>query len=483
MGYHGEEVAACRQVLDRLDFSRLAPPSAPILWPRNGAVGLAFQCPFVLVSRMVPGSNAWREERYLSLQPVLASAALVTILFLWCSRLASSPSWGFVLALAAAFATMLWPYAYIGLETTQSLFLLLSGFLAIEARGAKGFPTWRLTVLFGACSGIALSAKSGGLLLAPAVALLFWTLFRRSGFADADAKPPRASSLARCAVAIGLAVAIVSFNEHFRALSWRRFGGMRDFARQWLVHDAWSPLLHLIAYFGSPNKGLIVYAPIAILGVVAIPAAFARDRRVALFSLLTLAGIAGSLSFLEMWSDETWGPRYLHSALGPLVLCFAASRRLRPLRARSESPFVAAVILGLGVSFLGAFFYYGVVSVIAAGSAPSTLQALQGDETWNHVRFNARLFDVWVRDPRGRAKDPEYWRPGRLWDFGEHPRELVWTNVDLRRFAKPQAFVFQDWASPRVRLACVASLLIGLGGLTLVGRGISRSRRFGDPTP
>ncbi len=430
MGYVREEMATCRQLIGDAS-ERAGGMRLPVVWSRNGVVGLAFQCPFVAAGRLVHGSSEPWEDHWLSLQPVLMTTAIVTLLFVWCSLRASSRRRGFALALAAGFGTMMWPYAYIGLETTQSFFLLLAGFLALEARKP---PTWPRAAIFGACAGIALASKSGSFLLAPPVAYLFWRYFFRAPAASRTLPIP----YAKLTVAAAIAASLFAVNDHFRALAWARFGGMPDFARQWLVHDVGSPFFNLLGLLLSPNKGLIVYAPLAILGVAAIPAAWRRDRPVAVFALLTLGSLAGALSFLEMWSDETWGPRYLHSAVAPAVLCLAVAMRYRTFRFRRELPVLGATALGLAVSFLGVFFYYGKMGEVASATTSMTLESFQGDPAWNHVRFQERLLEVWLRKARGRATEPDYLRPERPWDF-QHPVAPEWRRVDLRPYASSQS--------------------------------------------
>ena len=454
MGYLGEEMGACHQIMD----AGSSHPH-PVDWPRNGAVGLAFQCPFLAVSHAVSGPSAAPEERWLSIQPMLATALLVTVLFVWCSRLAGSRTWGFLLALAAGFATMLWPYAYIGLETTQSLFLLLAAYLAL---GTTRRLTWPRALAFGLCAGIALSAKSGGILLAPAVAYLAWRLSKAPSRGEGESP----GAVAKAAAGVLLLALIYAVNAHIRALAWVRFGGTVSFARNWLVIEPISPFLHFVGFLGSPNKGLIVFAPLAILALVLLPRAFAADRPVAIFAGLTFLGLAGSLSLLEMWADETWGPRYLHSAIAPLVLCLAAAKQARPWRLRREPAFLAAAAVGLCVSFLGVLFYYGALHVVASDSTPLTMQALQGDTTWNHVLFNARLLNAWRHQRRGVEPVPRFLEPGRGWDAQARPRLPEWKKVDLNALAQPQPLLIRLWGydlERSLQILCRVCLLAGLG--------------------
>ncbi len=171
------------------------------------------------------------------------------------------------------------------------------------------------------------------------------------------------------------------------------------------------------------------------------------------------------VSQFRTWADETWGPRYLHCAVAPLLLCIAA-----PLRGARPSLFLrgligAAAAAGFAVSFLGAMFYYGELAGTAARTAPTSLQAYQGDPTWNHVAFNARLLKVWWRSRSPTGSPPEWLPPPDGWDFAHPGRKLAWESVDLRGVAVPQPLLLRPPAAgdPQrgIRRACVALLIVG----------------------
>lgn len=86
-------------------------PVPTMVWSRHGPVSVLFDLPFLKL-----GKNFVSPDFMLSFQPALLTAALVSILFLWLRKLCS-PSMSLFLSLTAAFGTMLWPYAYISLET------------------------------------------------------------------------------------------------------------------------------------------------------------------------------------------------------------------------------------------------------------------------------------------------------------------------------------------------------------------------------
>jgi hypothetical protein len=76
----------------------------------------------------------------LSFQAVLLTTGIVTVPYFWLRKLCS-PKVRLLLTFTGAFGTMLWPYAYISLETKLLFFLLLAGSwgLPVEAYvGGRG---------------------------------------------------------------------------------------------------------------------------------------------------------------------------------------------------------------------------------------------------------------------------------------------------------------------------------------------------------
>jgi len=50
--------------------------------------------------------------------------------------------------------------------------------------------------------------------------------------------------------------------------------------------------------------------------------------------------------------------------------------------------------LGIAISFLGAFYYYGARGWAATAAAQNTLEWYGGDPVWNEIQFDARLFSA-----------------------------------------------------------------------------------------
>ena len=278
MGYTGEDMRATNELI-----SWIGDTHTSIDWPRNGVVPLLFDAPFLALGRAHAQKEMW-EDRYLAIGPVLATALLLAVLFLWLQELTTNPVWSFSLTMIAGFATMIWPYAYIGLETKQSLALLIAGYLTLGSSIRTPFRT----VVFLASCAAAVSVKSTGVFLAPAVAYLAFEYFARGRELALSA-----AIAAKLAGSLALIGAVFLLNSYSRSLFWAKIGGTQGFLDQWMVRDLPSFFDNLISFFGSANKGLFVYAPVTVLGLLAIPLLPRSQRGLKWFTLLTIGGLAG----------------------------------------------------------------------------------------------------------------------------------------------------------------------------------------------
>jgi hypothetical protein len=453
-GYNGQDIRAADDALSGFSARIHGRPAPPQTWSRHGVLGFAPHLPFILASRIVPGSDASLEERAVSMEPIVETVLIVLLLFLWIERLGFHRR-AIAVSLAAAFTTMLWPYAYIGLETSQSLALFAAGFLALAPSETQG--RWR-TPAFVTADILAVSLKSTGIFLIPAAAYLAVIYF-----GDATRRDGRR---VRRAVAISAVIALVIFagNAWTRELFWGKFGGSRASVMHTLVRDPFLYIFHVVSLVSSPNKGLLFYAPLAVLGLVGIGGVFRRSRRVAIFAILTTSGLVGGFSLLKIWSDETWGPRYLHSAIAPLLLCLALSDGVLGRRVgRAVACLLAAA--GLVVSLLGALFYYGWTSAAARIAGQSNLEWIQSDVVWNPIRFDLRLLRVILDGGRGKE-----WVAAHYWWFFREPGSPPEAVIDLSRYAHLQGVLFRPECPPAARVLLVLSGLSGLGILLFAFR-------------
>ncbi len=465
MGYTGEEMNAGDSLLDAGQAIISGRSIPPIKWSRHGPVPVILDLPFLALGR-----GMISEDFALSFSPVLLTALLVSVLFAWLRKL-TSPGRAFLLAMAGGFGTMLWPYAFIGLETKQSLFAILAGYLVFECDPVRSYSR---ALLLGICCALAVSVKSTGVVLFPAIAYLVYREFhedwrRRIRFA---------------AVTAGVIVLVWVLSAAGRERFWVALGGSLKYVRPLLIDSVFLYFTNLIGMFGSPAKGLFVYAPPLLLSIYAIPRAWRAHRDVTAFALLAAGGVCCGFAMFRYFADEVWGPRYMHSCVAPLLLIIGAGRaRFSPRRDALLLPLLA---MGAAISFFGAIYYYGVRHGAATRTDQNSAQQLMSDPVLNEVRFNARLFGVWLSHPAA----PVLWPPPRLWMYarpaGLPPRK----TVDLRELARPQALLIRLWGIRRTgRLTVVYDLLLAaaaVGPLLLAAAAflvIAQRSRWADPPP
>lgn len=436
VGYYGENLTAANQVTTNVINLLHSQPLVQVTWTRHGGLELVFELPFVFFSRLVFGDSIKWAGRVLAVQPVLATALSITLVFVWVRRLTGSWRWPYALTLIAAFATMLWPYAYIGLETTQSLCLLVAGYLAL---GRPSRRRWLEVIFFAGCCVSALTVKTTGLFLLPALAYLTFCYFT-SGAIN--------RRVAKFAVLSGITATIFSLNFYLKEIYWARNpGGSKGFLASLLVDDALVFLAQAFSFFGSANKSLLIYAPVVVLCLARLPQAYRRQPRLVIFALLVLSGLVGGFSLVTVWTEETWGPRYLHSAIAPLVICLGVTQLNTSDSWQRRLALPAAAALGLLVTLPGVVIAYTQLHQAATRSGRATLAALQYDPAFNHVRFNYQLLRIWATTKDSVASQPILWPPPPAWWFEKPTDAAPERSVDLREWAIPQPALLRQWTS------------------------------------
>jgi len=396
-----------------------------MVWSRHGPLPVLFDLPFLKL-----GKHIVSPDFMLSFQPGLLTAGLVTILFLWLRKLCS-PGMALFLTLTAAFGTMLWPYAYIGLETKQSFFVLLAGYLALA--GGK-IERWSWLLLFAVACGLAISVKATGIILWPVIAYLIYVQFR------SDWRSQRV----RILTVIFIVLSIWAFGHWGTNAYWNPRGGGGSAFRQYLIESPIEIFINIFRVLASANKGLLVYSPVLIASIYAVPRAFRTNREVAIYALLVLLCTLALMSVMTTQTDETWGCRYMHLAIAPLVLCIGAAWSRFAWFPR-WAVLVVLAVLGLVISFLGAFYYYGVVYSATNETSQNTMEWITGDYTWNPITFHARLFRVWLHN----SGAPVLWTPKHIWVWGPQRDAMTWKNIDLRQYCQPQSFMLRFWHVPK----------------------------------
>jgi hypothetical protein len=132
----------------------------------------------------------------------------------------------------------------------------------------------------------------------------------------------------------------------------------------------------------------------------------------------------------------------MHIAIAPLLVCIGAA--WPRLEWRAHVPLAALAIVGVVISFLGAFYYYGSRSAAMFEGGQNTMEWIAGDSVWNEVTFDARAFNVWMDGCS--ASYP--WTPKHVWVWELPPGTTPWKTIDLRNYCKPQSFLLQHWNEP-----------------------------------
>jgi len=430
-----------------------------MIWSRHGPVPVLFDLPFLKL-----GKHVVSPDFMLSFSPVLFTAGLLTILFLWLRKLCS-PGMALFLTLTASFGTMLWPYAYIGLETKQSFFVLLAGYLALANGKIRRSP--RL-LLFATVCALAISVKGTGITLLPVIAFLFYVQFR------GDWRAHRLQIL----ISILIIGTIWFFGHLGTNAYWSPRGGSGSNMRPWLVDSSILPFINIFQLFGSPTKGLLVYAPVLLASLYAVPRSYRTHRELAAYALLVTTCTVGFLCLFRSPTDEVWGCRYLHLAIAPLILCIGAAWPRLTLRV--ATPLTVLAIVGVVISFLGAFYYYGVRDVAMAEAGQNTVEAITGDSLWNNVTFNARLFKIWLSD----GNSPVIWTPNHIWIWSPPPGAPQWRSINLRDYCPPQSFMLRFWRVPKqgvvfnLFMLYVLSLVVGIASSVWVVMKTLRDEKY-----
>jgi len=462
IGFFG---VANRMVNDIEHLFGCAPTFQPIGTTMHGLIEPVIDIPFVWLGRLLGGPYDGLyggPDTLLSVEPVLETALICTVIFAWVRKITSSTSWAYVLAMAAGFTTMLWAYAYISLETTQSLFLILSGYLVL---GNEKKGLWKTIAVTGCCA-IACSVKSSGIFLVPAIAYLVYVY----SWEDGAFRWGRLAGIGLVCLAIFGANRYAQLQSSTYVYIWHGASGLFAWSRTTPI----MAVLNVPSMFLSINKGLLIYSPILLLSLAGLKATYQAEPRLAIFALLALGGIVCGIGITFYWADECWGPRYLCASVAPLVVCLGAAKGHFEFHWRKQIPLLILMTLGVCVSALGALFYYHDLHVAAMRAQPLTIEDLLHQVEWNPIRFDAQLLRLWVQNRILGKHVDEYWPPpGHDWTL--HKASPI-TPVNLRPIAVPQGFIFEPkkhWSSWPDRIkwsVCCLSLVLGVVVLVALGR-------------
>ncbi len=137
----------------------------------------------------------------------------------------------------------------------------------------------------------------------------------------------------------------------------------------------------------SPGKSLFLYAPIALVAVLALPVAVRRaPAETAMISAIALANLILFARFPFWHGDQAWGPRYLLITL-PVVLLLIAPA-LSSVRWRRTAAATAAV--GVASAALGVFVGANQYAALARERIGAGVDADGAPAYWDETHFSVR---------------------------------------------------------------------------------------------
>lgn len=311
---------------------------------RTGLLQPLLEAPFYAAGHFVDGHFGWTEPLpyrlvflwfYNPFVAALAAVALFALVYLTRRSL----GWAAAIAALFVFASIAWPYAKIGMETTFMFAVLAAFALAVWARSRTTATAWALA---GFATGATAATKPYAAIAFLPVAILLWPTWIALNRQQ------------RLRLGIAAVLPVLAWLVAIGWYNWSRFGSPTDFGYTESSLTLSMPLNTLGLLF-SPGKGLILYSPLVVLGALGLPRLWREDRWLTAALIILLAAVTCVSGASTYWGDEVWGPRYLVPAAWALLVPIAwwtdTSTRRRVL--------VGVAVVAFAVQLVGASAYYG----------------------------------------------------------------------------------------------------------------------------
>ena len=448
------------------------------LYGRSTPVQPVLEAPFMAAGLLLDelASEGKKSEfRFLLAQfynPLLAALTAVALFFIVVLT-RRSVQWAAAISLLFAFASIGWPYAKIGMETTSMFLLavtLLSALITIRSPRAS---MWLLTGMLGALTA---ASKPVMVFAVLPFGVLLWDPFWRLDKRD------RLRTLGLLGLPFLVGAASVGW---FNAA---RHGSLLDFGSDERLSPTLAAPFNWPGLLVSPGKGLVFYSPLVLLGALGLLEMWRRNRSLTLAIMGSLVGLVFVVGVSSHWSEETWGPRYLVPAAWLLLIPIAWWVRSR-FRARI---LVVVASLGVAVQVVGVVLPY---STYQYGVRELTGVPLFEQRRGGHIPDTAQEV------PYGR--DPTRWVPqvspllfqtelalsatserlgGPALTMTYAPFEGRRQVVHLRDATDRFNLLFPDfwWAGGRptpYKIGALAALVLLSSGLVLLWRAVAPTRR------
>jgi hypothetical protein len=314
---------------------------------------LPFVATGLLMSTLAGLPEAQTLAALLSLLNPLVSACAAIIVYRLCQTVGCSPLAALLAAIAYAFGTLAWVYAGVdGTEPLQALCLALSLLLLTRYRSER--HAWLL-----AGSSVALTyaivTKPANGVLVPAFA---W-------YALSAVRARRLSWKETVPVLTRFAAPLASCFLFLAWLNWFRFGSVLDTGYE--PHAFMNHFLNgIYGLIFSFNKGIVFYAPLALLAPVGMWIMRRSQRREAvLIAGATLTYVCLFAKFYNWGGGWSWGPRYLMPIVPLRMVPVArAAAAARAWRYAGAALFIAGLLVnGLGVLVDGDAYHSAIMHV------------------------------------------------------------------------------------------------------------------------
>ena len=396
----------------------ITPDNAPITALRTGRDGLpaaiggigasAAAVPLLAVgrvaSRAAPADQQDLIERlFAGFTNSWITALIAVLIFLIAREVGTGRRSAILLALVYGVGTMAWPHAKTLLFSEPLAALLVcAGVLYAIRTARRGMMPWAL--LSGLAIGASLLARISTapfiiIVAAYVVAVPLVQAGLRSRRAWRDLIPRTLT------FAVGLAIPVMIL----LAVNAWRYGSAGDTGYGAVPLD-FSPLEGLFGLILSPGKGLLWYAPVLLVAIVALPFAFRRKpAEVSLFLLIILANLAIFARFFQWHGEQAWGPRYMQTVL-PMVVLIVAPVLVPGCARWWRRGLVIAGGIGAIVGFLGSVIYFNAYFAFAGArlgtqdvnGEPALWRPIHFDPTWSPIVGHARLLNDAVIGTAGR---------------------------------------------------------------------------------
>jgi hypothetical protein len=177
-----------------------------------------------------------------------------------------------------------------------------------------------------------------------------------------------------------------------------RHGSWTDFGSAERLSPTLAAPLNWLGLLAAPGKGLLLYSPLVLLGILGLRDVWRRDRVLAFAILGPVLALSAVIAVSSHWSDETWGPRYIVPVASLLlipVVWWTVTNRRKQVRNAVAAAAVAVALLGVLVPYSGMY-----------NAAP----ALTGVPLFQNRTSSAGGTDISDSDP-----DVPYGRDGIRW--------------------------------------------------------------------